>query len=260
MFTPKISITGMPKDSSSITIEDITGNSPGDTTGYLQAPYLPQTNTEWYKQVRAQAIGTTPANLTFFPATDNQEPKATLQYQFQDGVYFVMVFFTKQITGLGYSLSVDLKTLTKTNLDQWADPLGLFEGVFGLIKSTTEVFNIEDISSISSVTNTEIVLTDALTGAVANDDLWIVYKASKYILITNDGEGKLIKDIGDMALSDISCGSGCDHEKSSLLFDRMLLKFSAQTNFACGNYVKAHNAAILLSNSKSLTETCTNCG
>lgn len=260
MFTPKISITGIPKDSSSITITDTTGDSPTDATGYLQAPYLPQNNTEWYKQVQVQYIGGTPADLTFFPSTDNQEPTATLAYQFLDGVYFVMVFFTKQITGLGYSLSVDLKTLTKTNADQWADPLGLFEGVYGLIKSTTEVFDIADVSAISSVSNTEIVLNSALTGAVANDDLWVVYKASKYILITNDGEGKLIQDIGDMALSDISCGSGCDHEKSSSLFDRMLLKFSAQTNFACGNYVKAHNAAILLSTSKSLTETCTTCG
>ena len=260
MFTPKISIASIPKDSSSITITDITGDSPTDDTGYLQAPYLPQTNTEWYKQIQVQYIGETPTDLIFFPSTDKQEPGATLQYQFKDGVYFVMAFFTKQVTGLQYSISTDLKTLTKTNADQWADPLGLFEGVYGLIKSANEVFNIEDVSVISSVSNTEIVLGDALTGAVANDDLWIVYKASKYILITNDGEGKLIKDIGDMALSEISCGSGCDHEKSSLLFDRMLLKFSAQTNFACGNYIKAHNAAILLSTSKSLTETCTNCG
>jgi hypothetical protein len=260
MFTPKISITGIPKDSSSITITDITGNVADDATGYMQAPYLPQSNTEWYKQIQVQYIAETPADLVFFPSTDNQEPGATLQYQFKDGVYFVMVFFTKQVTGLGYSLSVDLKTLTKTNADQWADPLGLFEGVYGLIKSASEVFNIEDISSISSVANTEIVLNSALTGATANDDLWVVYKVSKYILVTNDGEGKLIQDIGDMALSDISCGSGCDHEKSSSLFDRMLLKFSAQTNFACGNYVKAHNAAILLSTSKSLTETCTTCG
>jgi hypothetical protein len=259
MFIPKISVTNIPLDSSSLTITDITGDSPTDTTGYLQAPYLPQNNLEWYKQATIQAIGTTPTNLVFFPSTDNQEPTATFSYQISDGVHLVTQYFTKSLSGLGYSISVDLKTLTKTNTDVWADPLGIFEGVMGVIVSADEDFDIDDVSLIASLTNTEIVLSSALTGGVANGDLWIVYKAQKYILVLNEGEGKLIKDIGDMALTELT-GNGCNSEKTSLLFDRLLLKHSAAVNFACGNYVKAHNAAVLLENSKSLTSNCSNCG
>jgi len=51
--------------------------------------------------------------------------------------------------------------------------------VYGLIKSTTEVFDIADVSAISSVSNTEIVLNSALTGAVADDDLWMERKLNQ---------------------------------------------------------------------------------
>lgn len=258
MFTPKISIGSIPLDASSMLITDITGNYPTDTTGYLQAAYLPQNSAEWYKQTFAQYLGEQPDALVFNPTTDNVAPSATLSYQMIDGVYLITQYFSRSVDTLGYTLSVDKKTLTKNNADQWSDPLGLFEGVYGLIFNNDENFAIDNMSTIGSLTNTTIELQSALTGASDNDPLWLIYKVQKNILVLNTGEGALMKDIGDMALSTLTCG-GCDSNKTSALFDRLMLKFSAQVNFNCGNYAKAHNAAILFSESSTPTSNCSGC-
>jgi hypothetical protein len=258
MFTPKISIGSIPLDASSMLITDITGNSPTDTTGYLQAAYLPQTSAEWYKQVYAQYLGEAPDKLVFSPTSDNQAPSATLSYQLTDGVYLITQYFTKQLDTLGYTVSPDGLTLTKNNADQWLDPLGIFEGVYGVIVSVDEDFDVADMSVISSLTNTTIVLQSELINGTDDGPLWIVYKVQKYILVMNTGEGSLMSDIGDMALDTLTCG-GCDSSKTLSLFDRILLKSSAQINFNCGNYAKAHNAAILFSESSTPTSNCSGC-
>ncbi len=258
MFTPKISIGSIPLDASSMLITDITGNSPTDTTGYMQAAYLPQNSAEWYKQTYAQYLGEAPDELTFNPTSDNQAPSATLSYQLSDGVYLITQYFTKELDTLGYTVSPDGLTLTKNNADQWLDPLGIFEGVYGLIVSPDADFNIDNLSIIDSLTNTTIVLQSALAGGLDDGPLWVIYKVQKYILVLNTGEGALMNDIGDMSLATLTCG-GCDSSKTINLFDRLLLKFSAQINFKCGNYAKAHNAAILLSESSTPTSNCTGC-
>lgn len=258
MFTPKINIGSIPLDASSFLITDITGNSPADTTGYLQAAYLPQTSAEWFKQIYAQKLGASPAKLAFSPTTDNVAPSATIAYTMTDGVYLITQYFTKELTTLEYTLDVTSKILTKTNTDQWADPLGIFEGVHSVIVSADENFDVDDASVISAVTNTTLTLQSALTGGEVDGPLWIIYKVSKYILVLNTGEGSLISDIGDMALDTLTCG-GCDHEKTDALLRRLFLKFSAQINFNCGNYAKAHNAAILYSEAASPTSNCTGC-
>lgn len=258
MFTPKISIGSIPLDASSFLITDITGNYPADTTGYLQANYLPQTSSEWYKQVYAQKMGASPTKLVFSPTTDNVAPAATMAYTMPDGVYLITQYFTKELETLEYTLDVTKKILTKTNADQWADPLGIFEGVYAVIVSADEDFDIDDASVVSSVANGTLTLQSALTGGETDGPLWIIYKVSKYILVLNTGEGSLMNDIGDMALDTLTCG-GCDHEKTTRLFDRLLLKFSAQINFNCGNYAKAHNAAILYSETALPTSNCSGC-
>ena len=153
-----------------------------------------------------------------------------------------------------------LKILTKTNADQWADPLGLFEGVYGLIISGGAAFNVDDVSPILSLDNSTITLSTALSGATTDSDVWVVYKVQKYILVLNTAEGDLISDIGDMAISSLRNGQGCDPVTSMALWNRFLLKMSAQINLACGNYTKAHNAAVLLSQSADPNPGCSNCG
>lgn len=257
MFTPKISITGIPLDASSFILTDITGNSPTDATGYGQAGYLPQNNTEWFKQVRLQYLGANPSDLSFSPTTDNALPVATLGATLPDGIHLITVYFTKELTGLGYTLDATKKILTKTNADQWADPLGLFAGMSALIVSADENFSVDDASVISTVSNTVLNLQSTLTGGITDGNLWAIYKVQKYILVLNQGEQRLVNAIGDLALTNLAC-NGCNKDLTDPLMDTLMLKFSAQINFNCGNYAKAHNAALLLSNSDS-TVNCTTC-
>lgn len=258
MFTPKISIT-IPKDSGSITVTDITGDSPTDSTGYGQAAYLPQANTEWNKQLYLQRLGSDAEKLTFFPTSDNEAATATISYTFEDGIYLVTEYFTKQLTGLDYVYDSNAKTLTRQTGNTWSDPLGLLEGVYGIVISADENFAISDISAVSSLSGSVLTLSTTLTSGANDADFWVVYRVQKYVLVTNSGEGDLISDIGDMAINAASNGQGCDNETSIKLFNRLLLKFAAQISMNCGNYAKAHNAAVLLSESSTSSATCSTC-
>lgn len=257
---PKISIT-IPKDSKSITVADITGNYPADPTGYEIASYLPQNNVSWNKQLYVQYLGDTAQKLTFFPATTNEDVTATISYQFKDGIYLVTEYFTISVAGtdLDYALDTPKTTLTRGAGAPWTGTTGLFEGVYGVIVSASENFSIDNVSVITALAATTVTLASTLTGGTDDGPLWFVYRVQKYVLVTNDGEADLISDIGDMAINSLKNGQGCDNETSLALFNRLLLKFAAQISMNCGNYAKAHNAAVLLSASSTSSPTCTTC-
>lgn len=252
MFVPKIIVKNININADKWTVEDATGNSPADPTGYQQAAYLPQVNTQWTKEVFAQYLGTTPVNVPFNPSTDKVLPSAELSYQLQDGVYIITEYFSTPVTGLEYSVDVTKKILTKTGGDPWVDPLGLFAGVFAVKKAPYTT--IGDCSIIATVTGTTLTLLTAISSLLDNDDLTIVYKVSKYVLITTSGSNKLMQEIGDMALTDFE--RGCDSKKAEELTKKIMIQASARINFNCGNYSKAHNAAILLDKT---TQTSSNC-
>jgi len=256
-FVPKISITEIPKTATSLKISDITGASPLDSTGYGQVPgVLPDGPTDWAtKIVTIQLLGSTPTQVLFIPDADKTAPAGTLNYTFQDGVYIVTEYFVKQIS-LAYSLNARKTVLTKTDNTPWVDPLGLLDGVYALQWALPN--NTSGFSKITTLTDTEITLNSPLTGATDNDNLFVIYKVSKNLLILNNGEGKLLSDIGDMSLSSLKA-DGCNSETTSALFNRVLLKTAAQIAFSCGNYSKAHDAAILLSQSFQ-TSNCSTCG
>jgi len=260
-FVPKISITEIPKTATSLKISDVTGVSPLDPTGYAQVPgVLPDGPTDWAtKIVTIQLLGSTPTQVLFVPDSDKSEPAGTLNYTFQDGVHLVTQYFIKQI-GLSYSLNAGKTVLTKTDSTPWVDPLGLLDGVYALqwVTSGSLPNNTTGFSKITAMTDTEITLNTPLTGATNSADLCIIYKVTKNLLILNGGEGKLLADIGDMSLSALK-SDGCNTETTSALFNRVLLKTAAQIAFSCGNYSKAHDAALLLSQS-SQTSNCSNCG
>ena len=220
---------------------------------------MPQVNTEWYKQAFITPLGGTQTQLSFATG-DDQLAAAQLSYTFADGVYLVTEYFSKQLTGPEYSIDATLKILTKTNADQWADPLGLFEGVYGLIVSVGAGFNVDDVSPILSLTNSTLTLSTALSGGVNDGDIWVVYKVMKYIMVAHTAEADLISDIGDMAISSLRNGQGCSPDVSLALWNRFLLKMSAQINMSCGNYTKAHNALVLLSQSAEPNPGCSTCG
>lgn len=81
------------------------------------------------------------------------------------------------------------------------------------------------------------------------------YTATVRVLLVNDGEAGIVKDIANMAITNCTC----DHSKSKELIERILLKLAAQTAFNCGNYVKAHNAATLLSKQATTIKPCATC-
>ena len=258
-FIPKISITEIPKDATSLKISDITGVYPVDPTGYGQVSgVLPDDNTEWTKITTAQYLGSTPTQLLFAPDSDKLLPAATLAYTMADGVHVVTQYFMKQI-GLAYSLNPAKTVLTKTNSLPWIDPLGMLAGVYALqyVAPGSVPTNTSGFRVITAITDTEVTVNGELTGATNSADIWIIYKVSKNILIINNGEGKLLSDIGDMSLSALKA-DGCNPETTSELFNRVLLKTAAQIAFSCGNYSKAHDAALLLSQS-SQTSNCTSC-
>jgi hypothetical protein len=260
MFTPKISIS-VPVTSDGFYIADITGTSPADATGYGQGTGLPASNAIWNKKVTAQYLGQAPVELTFLPYTTNEDVAATIPASITDGIYLVTQYFCQEITGLSYTLDAGKVTMTKSDSDQWADPLGIFAGVYGLIYSPgSEAFALADISPIASLSNTSITLSKTLTGASGSSNLWRVYKVSKYVLVIIEGERRLVSDIGDMALNSLHCGGGCNTARNAELMNRLLLKYSAQINMACGNYTKAHNAAVLFNQACTNSNPACTCG
>jgi hypothetical protein len=252
MFVPKINITNINTAADKWTVEDITGVFPADPTGYQQASYLPQNNTVWTKEVFAQYLGAAIANVPFNPVTDKLLPSAELNYQLQDGVYIITEYFSVPIIGLQYSVDATKKILTKTGGDPWVDPLGIFAGVFAVKEGAYTT--ISSCSVISSVSATTLTLLTAISTLATNDNLTIVYKATKYVLITSSGSNKLIQEIGDLAITELE--QGCDSKKADLLSKKIMIQAAAKIHFKCGNYSKAHNAAVLLDKT---TQTSSNC-
>lgn len=256
MFIPKIRIS-VPKTSDSLTVTDITGTSPADATGYDLADYLPQDNVSWgNKQSFVQALGSsevTTLSLNYTTAA------GTFDYTMADGIYLLTQYFCVETDAAAYTIDADLKVLTKTDATPWIDPLGLFEGVYGLVISDS-VPTIEDVAPITAITNSTVTLSAALTGATTDAPVWVVYKVQKYFMVVNDAHADLVSDIGDMALSSLRNGQGCDNSKALALWRRIMLKFSAETNMACGNYTKAHNAIVLLTQSSESNPNCSTCG
>jgi hypothetical protein len=263
MFTPKISIS-VPNTSTSVTITDITGTYPTDSTGYGQGSGSPASNAVWNKLVYALFLGDSPTKLNFLPYTTNIDVSASLVGDFKDGIWLFTQYFCEEVENLTYTLNTAKTVMTKGDGDVWdsSSTGSIFSGVYGLIYngSSTEPSVIDNISVINSLTNPSITLSSALTGASANSNVWRVYRVQKYVLIMNEAESKLIADIGDMSLNALHCGVGCDAEKASKLWNRMLLKYSAQINMSCGNYIKAHNAAVLFAQTCSdPNPNCTSC-
>jgi len=251
MFTPKIDITGINITADKWTVADVTGVSPTDPTGYGQAVYLPSANNIWVKEVFAQYLGALPVNVPFNPSTDNVLPSAEMTHQLQDGVYIITEYFSRNVAGLDYNIDVTKKILTRTAGSVWVDPLGLFEGVFAVKKGAYTT--IGDCSLVASLTSTTLTLVSAVPTVVNRDPLTVVYKASKYILVTTEGSNKLMQEIGDMA----SICQDCDTQAANSLIKKVMIQAAAKINFNCGNYSKAHNAAILLS---KMTENSSDCG
>jgi hypothetical protein len=132
--------------------------------------------------------------------------------------------------------------------------------------STAEIFNdyLGNVTHLSNVLGTKLFKVKSLnttTGVVEFYETVLPTAMVKYypaeirVLVINKGEASIIKDISNAAVT--NCG--CDYGNTSNIFERIFLKLAAQTAFACGNYAKAHNAAVLLSNTDYTSKPCTTC-
>jgi len=272
MFKPKISVTGIPPDASSMVITDITGNWPADPTGYDAVPvydYTPYDNTIWYKLVQAQKIGTVPGTYPFEPEADKTAVAGVVPIALTDGVWLITQYFAVT-TGaptfvtappLEYTVDVTEKILTRTSGPPWVDSgavPGLFSDVYAISDVIPQNLTIDDFSTVASLSNTTLTLNTAIAGLATNQDLTLIFRAQKYILVMNAAEQSLISDIGDMAISELT-GQGCNHNKSLEFANRLMIKLAAQIAFNCGNFQKAHNASVLFLNSKSSNYNCSDC-
>jgi hypothetical protein len=272
MFVPKISISNVPLNASSMLITDITGNTTDlvpDTTGYIHAStYYPQNKTSWHKFVHGQFLGALPSQYLYNPITDKDSTSsATVTIALADGIWLISEYWMRKssdVSGLTLNYTIDpaRTTLTRGGGTDWKDngaAAGVFEGLYAIGKGDSTITTLDDLSVISALTTSTITLNTALNATVADSGaLNMFYRAQKYALVMNEGEQSLISDIGDMAIASMS-GQACNESQSCALAHRMMVKLAAQIAFNCGNYAKAHNAAILFNKSVSPNTNCISC-
>ena len=178
--------------------------------------------------------------------------------------YWMRTLVDINLASPSYTIDATRKILTRTGGTVWVDTggdAGLFEGIYAIGLGDNTITTIDDMSVIDSLTATTITLKTALNPLVSNSgNLNLFYRVQKYILVMNTGEGSLMSDIGDMAISELN-GQGCDDGKACSLARRIVMKTAAQIAFVCGNYTKAHNLAILFNKSTSNVSStnCTSC-
>lgn len=255
-FQPSIKITQLLKSSASFTLQDstptyIAPDQNPDGYGSLGAP----ANFAGVAQilVKVQYTGEEEVLVPPTSLSGTLDAGLVVGYPLRDGVHTINTLFgiasnpaEEKWTGSGVNLNLQILSGTTaitvlTNLKYINEP-----GVAG---------SLHKIKSVDLTTG-DVVLYEPFLNPIPDvpDTIYKYYVASANILVVNQGEGALIKDISNMAIS--NCG--CDYNTSQNLIDRVLLKIAAQTAFACKNFAKAHYAATLLANSSAI-KPCASC-
>jgi len=250
-FQPKITITEVPKDSSYFIVKDATQpydvddnpggyGAPGGPANYAAVQYfIPQ----------YQYLGESPQEVASTEGAMDTGLKCTAQLQ--DGVYNIYVHY-------------GMDTLIEWAIVPMSDNLKLDVGIVGpafdeAFGGVTYVADLADPLKIFQIKSKNNVLGQLelykAWEAVDPGPLVKYYTAQTKILVLNSGEAQLVKDIANMAIT--SCG--CDNCSANELIDKVLLKLAAQVEFSCKNFVKAHNAALLLNNKKQNCKPCATC-
>lgn len=176
------------------------------------------------------------------------------QYFLRDGVHSVNVLFgvksdpaKEKWTGSGTSMKLEILSGTNTIADVLTGLVYISDP-----SNNGALLKLKQVNTYSGYFD----LYDPLKAALPDGSNFIYkyYVASAKLLVLNQGEGQIIKDISTMAIA--NCG--CDAATSKELMDRILLKLAAQTAFNCKNYAKAHYAATLLSKTATLNS-CASC-
>lgn len=264
-FVPLITVIELPKSSSYIRLEDGTATYAAPSTnptgfGSLGAPvnYAGYIDTRMF----VQYLGEAKAEIAQALVVSERDKVVKVNYFLRDGVHTLT-----RLTGVlcpttdaaaryvwavvpdssGLKLSC---TLSGTAGLTYADALGNVTHIRNHGIPDAPLLTVKSLNLTTGI----IELTTAYTGA-APVLLAKYYTSCLQVLVLNQGEGSLIHDISTMALTNTQC----DHSTSAGLIERVILKMAAQTAFNCGNNVKAHSAALMLSKSNSSTKPCSTC-
>ena len=243
-FQPIINITTVPRNSTSFSFTDITGNSPTNTTGFgaVNAPATRADITSIWGEV--QPYGAEPIHASSVAGT--LTGTVTVTVTITDGVQWLRVYYG-QLKSLTYTVSDDRKTLTTS------DPT--------LSAKMDSVIAVEILSGdfpvrVKDVTATTIVLEEELSGTVSSyTQIFTYWEAQVRVLVLNCGESMIGNAIARMPNRRADCNNGME------ILDKILLKLGAQYAFNCGNYSEADESAKLMCGSaSSLPSNCINCG
>lgn len=245
-FIPKINIVEVPRSSNWVLLKDAT--PPYNATinpGGWGVPGGPTKIEDITSvQIQMQYFGETPIIVQTLAISGGLLNGLKFNYTLKDGVYLIHVLYGMPIaTAFTANNTTITVPLTGTAFDnEW-------KGV-GYIADSSNPSNLFKIKAIDNTTGT-IELYSTWTG----NDMLKFYDGVTRILVLNCGDGNLIKDISNMAIS----STGCDYTATKDLMERVMLKLAAQVAFSCGNYAKAHNTAILLCDKSSVFTPCTTC-
>lgn len=251
-FQQIIIVTEVPRDSSYLVIKDNTQayDSVTNPTGW-GCPGGPSSLGDVINIiVQMQYFGEQPITVLQSAMTGNIDTALKITYTLKDGVYLIHTLYGVTSSD---SFSVIGKIITVSSTGSG------FDDEWGGVSYISDSNDLNKIYKIKSVDRTlgKIELYDTWTGS--QDDgygqLIKYYENITRILVLNCGEKNLVSDIAAMSTSQ----ENCDCKKTCDLMDKVLLKLAAQTAFSCGDYVKAHNAAILLCDKQQTFQPCSTC-
>lgn len=237
-FQPVIRILEVPRDSSYILFKDITPVNSTDGYGSNGNP------SSWTDIVSInmflQYFGETAIQFYQNDLQGTLEKEAKLPVTLKDGVYKFQVLY-----GVFDPTSV---LISGTNVTVHDSSIYFVNQYISFSSDTDTLYQITAINGN--------VLTLNTAPTVSLDYVVRYYTAEKHILVTNCGEGNIIKEISQMAQQ----STNCDPMAAQGIFDDILLKLATEIAFQCGQFAKAHNGAILLcSKQSSIQGPCKDC-
>lgn len=247
MFKPTVVSTDVDSDSASITIKDTTGTYPATTDGYGAPPDAPANYAAITKFfLRHTYTGEDPVVAESSDLSGTPDTGITAKYAVTDGVHLIELFYGVELA-VDYDVEDD-EIVRLSGSDDWTQ---VFQSAWGVAQD-------------SATFPTEITAkaTDRLTLKTAFDpdvipsasSLWVYYRASVYVLVTNTGATVLVTDICNLSIAH----DPCDFNMTMRALQDILLKQAAETAFANEDYTRAHEAAVTLASTTYCNRQC-NC-
>lgn len=249
-FQPIITVSELPRNSEYVIIEDATQpyNITTNPTGWGTPGGPASIAAITVQLIQIQYYGELPVLIPVTSLSGDLSTGLKATYTMRDGVHIIHGLYGAS-AGNTYTVSVDKLTLT------FPFTGSTFDNYFGNVGYLANSIDPETLYRIKSL--------DSTTGEVELYTPWELglgislirfWDGVKQLLVTNCGDSNIAKDIGTMSVTAL----GCDKTVVQDLMERVILKMTAQIEFGCENYAKAHYAAALVCKRKFYTS-CTTC-